>query len=69
MKKNLESNEIEKFKENYGKIFFSLVNLGNIMKIEPNEELRKENNKFELFFKNYEQMYMNKNKEVKNEVR
>ena len=35
-------------------MLFSLVNLGKIMDIEPSEELRKENNRFQKRFKDYE---------------
>lgn len=53
-KKIIEENDKDKIKEEYGKLLFSLVNLGKIMDIEPSEELRKENNRFQKRFKDYE---------------
>lgn len=53
-KKIIEEDDKEKIKEEYGKLLFSLVNLGKIMDIEPSEELRKENNRFQKRFKDYE---------------
>ena len=53
----------EALKKEYGKLMFSLVNLGKILDIEPYEELRKENIDFEARFREYENMYINKNKE------
>lgn len=53
-KKIIEVNDKDKIKEEYGKLLFSLVNLGKIMDIEPSEELRKENNRFQKRFKDYE---------------
>ena len=35
-------------------MLFSFVNIGKIMDIEPSEELRKENNRFQKRFKDYE---------------
>lgn len=61
--KDFIGNDEKKLKEEYGKLLFSLVNLGKLMEIEPYEELRKENSRFEKDFKNYEYMYINKNKE------
>lgn len=53
-KKIIEEDNKDKIKEEYGKLLFSLVNLGKIMDIEPSEELRKENNRFQKRFKDYE---------------
>lgn len=53
-KKIIEENDKDKIKEEYGKLLFSLVNLGKIMDIEPSEELRKENSRFQKRFKDYE---------------
>ena len=53
-KKIIEENDKDKIKEEYGKLLFSLVNLGKIMDIEPSEEFRKENNRFQKRFKDYE---------------
>lgn len=53
-KKIIEEDNKDKIKEEYGKLLFSLVNLGKIMEIEPSEELRKENNRFQKRFKDYE---------------
>lgn len=54
LKNAINSNINDEIKKEYGKIMFSLVNLGKIMDIEPSEELRKENNSFEKQFKEYE---------------
>ena len=53
-KKIIEEDNKDKIKEEYGKLLFSFVNLGKIMDIEPSEELRKENNRFQKRFKDYE---------------
>ena len=53
-KKIIEEDNKDKIKEEYGKLLFSLVNLGKIMDIEPSEELRKENKRFQKRFKDYE---------------
>ena len=53
----------EQLKKEYGKLMFSLVNLGKVLDIEPYEELRKENIEFEARFREHENMYINKNKE------
>ena len=55
----------EKMKKEYGKLLFSLVNLGKIMDIEPYEELRKVNKEVEEEFRKYENMYIDKNKNEK----
>ena len=52
----------EKMKKEYGKLLFSLVNLGKIMDIEPYEELRKVNKEVEEEFRKHENMYIDKNK-------
>lgn len=61
--KKLIGNDEKKMKEEYGKLLFSLVNLGKLMDVEPYEELRKENLRVEKEFRVYENMYINKNKE------
>lgn len=55
----------EKMKKEYGKLLFSLVNLGKIMDIEPYEELRKVNKEVEEEFRKHENMYIDKNKNEK----
>lgn len=49
-----ESSLEENLKEEYGKLLFALTNFGKILNVEPSEELRKENNRFEKRFREYE---------------
>lgn len=52
----------DELKKSYGDFLFSLVNFGRVNGIEPYEELRKANIRFEEEFRKNENMYINKNK-------
>lgn len=52
----------DELKKSYGDFLFSLVNFGRVNGIEPYEELRKANIRFEEEFRKNENMHINKNK-------
>lgn len=60
--KKVSQEEKENFRKAYGDFLFTLVNFGRVSGMEPFEELRKANIRFEEEFRKNENMYIIKNK-------